>query len=108
MAEKIRFKYDDLQMFAEGVIDTRGRRGLASVPVHYKTVNLTIYIKTEEPDKRLDRLVELVSRYCPVDSLIKAAVPDYNVTWERIGADTPDLATLPVSEKPGSVSSDDA
>jgi hypothetical protein len=25
----------------------------------------------------------LVGRYCPVDSLIRAAVPDYTVTWER-------------------------
>ena len=23
-------------------------------------------------------------RYCPVDSLIRAAVPDYHVTWERM------------------------
>jgi uncharacterized OsmC-like protein len=45
---------------------------------------LTIKIKTDEPDKRLHRLTELVARYCPVDSLIKAAVPDYTVTWERI------------------------
>jgi hypothetical protein len=25
----------------------------------------------------------LVGRYCRVDSLIRAAVPDYTVTWER-------------------------
>jgi hypothetical protein len=25
----------------------------------------------------------LVGRYCPVDSLIRGAVPDYTVTWER-------------------------
>jgi len=57
------------------------------VPVHYKTVNLTIYIRTEESDERLSRLIDLVSRFCPVDSLIKAAVPDYHVTWERMPAD---------------------
>ncbi len=84
MAEKIRFTFDDLQTYAEGVLDTRGRRGLADVPVHYRTVNLTVQIKTSESEKRLARLIDLVSRYCPVDSLIKAAVPDYNVTWERM------------------------
>ena len=84
MADKIRFQYDDLETFAEGTLDTRGRKGLADdVPVHYKAVRLTIRIKTEESDKKLERLKELVARYCPVDSLIKAAVPDYEVLWER-------------------------
>jgi len=84
MAEKIRFKYENLETFAEGDLDRRGRKGLARVPVHFSSVRLTIKIKTGEPDKRLQRLAELVDRYCPVDSLIKAAVPDYTVTWERL------------------------
>lgn len=84
MAEKIRFQYDDLETSAEGVLDTRGRRGLADVPVHYKTVNLVIRISTPESDDRLQRLADLVARYCPVDSLIGAAVPDYNIRWERM------------------------
>ena len=84
MAEKIRFQYDDLETKSEGDLDTRGRKGLAPVPVHYKTVRLMIRIKTEESEQRLQRLADLVSRYCPVDSLVKAAVPDYQVTWERM------------------------
>jgi uncharacterized OsmC-like protein len=84
LADKIRFEYEDLETYAEGTLDTRGRKGLADVPVHYKAVRLTIRIKTEESDKKLERLKDLVSQYCPVDSLIKAAVPDYNVGWERV------------------------
>lgn len=84
MAEKIRFTYDDLETLAEGVLDTRGRKGEADVPVHYQAVRLKIKIKSEESDKRLERLATLVARYCPVDSLIRAAVPDYQVTWERM------------------------
>ena len=84
MAEKLRFEYEDLETYAEGVLDTRGRRGLADAPVHYKTVRLRVRIKTSEPDERLARLEELVGRYCPVDSLIRAAVPDYVVNWERM------------------------
>jgi uncharacterized OsmC-like protein len=84
MAAKIRFEYDDLETYAEGTLDTRGRKGEADVPVHYKAVRLTIRIKTEESDKRLQRLADLMARYCPVDSLIKAAVPDYEVIWERM------------------------
>lgn len=84
MAEKIRFEYETMETFAEGDLDTRGRKGLAEVPVHYNAVRLTIKIKTNEDDKKLNRLIELVSRYCPVDSFVKAAVPDYTVIWERI------------------------
>lgn len=84
MADKIRFKYEDLETYAEGTLDTRGRKGEADVPVHYKAVRLTIRLKTEESDKKLQRLIDLVARYCPVDSLIRAAVPDYEVVWERM------------------------
>ena len=84
MAEKIRFEYQQLESFVEGDLDRRGRKGLADVPVHFTAVRLIIKIKTDESDKRLNRLAELVSRYCPVDSLIKAAVPGYTVTWERM------------------------
>ena len=84
MAEKIRFQYKQLETVAEGDLDRRGRKGLANVPVHFSAVRLVITIKTNESDKRLQRLADLVSRYCPADSLIKAAVPDYTVVWERI------------------------
>jgi len=83
MAEKLRFAYSGLETFADGELDTRGRKGAATVPVHYRAVRLRIEIATDEPDRRLDRLADLVSRYCPVDSLIEAAVPDYTVTWVR-------------------------
>lgn len=83
MAAKLRFEYSDLRSFAEGDLDTRGRKGTADVPVHYKAVRLRIEIETIEPDSRLERLADLVSRYCPVDSFVRAAVPDYTVTWER-------------------------
>ena len=84
MAKKIRFRYEDLETFSEGDLDTRCRKGLAQVPIHYKVVRLKILIKTEESDERLQRLANLVSRFCPVDSLVKAAVPDYQVSWERM------------------------
>jgi putative redox protein len=83
MAEKIRFAYSGLETFAEGELDTRGRKGTADVPVHYRAVRMRVEIATEEPDERVERLAGLVARYCPVDSLIRAAVPDYTVTWVR-------------------------
>lgn len=85
MAAKLRFEYSDLRTEAEGELDTRGRKGTADVPVHYRAVRLRVAITTAESDKRIARLADLVGRYCPVDSLIRAAVPDYRVTWERVG-----------------------
>lgn len=84
MAAKIRFEYDELESDVEATVDTRGRKGLAPVPVHYTSVRLRIRIKTNESDLRLRRLADLVGRYCPVDSLMRAAVPDYEVVWERM------------------------
>lgn len=84
MAAKMRFRFEELETHAEGILDTRGRRGIADVPVHYSKVRLRIRIRTDESDDRLGRLATLVARFCPVDSLIRAAVPDYQVTWERM------------------------
>jgi putative redox protein len=84
MAAKLRFEYSDLSTEAEGELDTRGRKGTAEVPVHYRVVRLRVAITTSESEQRVRRLAALVGRYCPVDSLMRAAVADYSVTWERI------------------------
>ena len=83
MAEKIRFDLQGLETAAEGVLDVRGRKGEADVPVHFTSVRLRVKIKTAESDERVKRLIELAEKYCPVQSLIRAAVPDFVVTWER-------------------------
>ena len=83
MAEKIRFDLQGLETAVEGVLDVRGRKGEADVPVHFASVRLHVKIKTTESDERVKRLIELAEKYCPVQSLIRAAVPDFVVTWER-------------------------
>ena len=84
MAEKIRFNLQGLEASAEGILDVRGRKGEADVPVHFSSVRLHVKLKTDESDKRIQRLIELAEKYCPVQSLIRAAVPDFEVTWERM------------------------
>ena len=84
MAAKLRFGYSHLETSADGELDTRGRKGTADVPVHYRAVRLHVKIATHESDDRLARLADLVGRYCPVDSLMRTAVLDYTVTWERL------------------------
>jgi putative redox protein len=84
MAEKLHFDLGGLEALAEGVLDVRGRRGEADVPVHFSAVRLHVKIQTSETDDRVQRLIELAEKYCPVQSLIRAAVLDFRVTWERI------------------------
>ncbi len=84
MAEKIRFDLQGLEASAEGMLDIRGRKGEANVPVHFTSVRLHVKIRTAEPENRIQRLIELAEKYCPVQSLIRAAVPDFVVTWERL------------------------
>ena len=50
MAEKRRLEYSALEMHAEGELDSRGRRGLADVPVHYQALRLHVTITTDEPE----------------------------------------------------------
>ncbi len=85
MAEKIRFDLQGLEASAEGILDIRGRTGQdPNVPVHFSSVRLHVKIKTPEPDERVNRLIALAEKYCPVQSLMRAAVPDFVVTWERM------------------------
>jgi uncharacterized OsmC-like protein len=63
MAAKLRFEYSRLETEAEGELDTRGRKGTADVPVHYRKVRLRVRIATDESDERLERLADLVGRY---------------------------------------------
>ncbi len=84
MARKVRLEYQSLEIRIEGDLDRRGRKGVSDqVPVHFCRVRVNIRITTAAPKKKLDRLAVLVGRYCPVDSLFRAAVPDYAVTWRR-------------------------
>ena len=84
MAEKILFDLQGLEASAEGVLDIRGRKGEANVPVHFSSVRLHVKIKTGESDERIQRLIELAEKYCPGQSLIRAAVPDFEVSWEHL------------------------
>lgn len=85
MADKMRFNLQGLEANAEGTLDIRGRTGMdPNVPVHFVRVRLHVKIRTTESDERVARLIELAEKYCPVQTLIRIAVPDFVVTWERM------------------------
>jgi len=59
-------------VFAEGDVDLRGTLGVEeSVPVGFREIRLRFEIDTDAPQAQLDRLLELVERYCVVFQTIQ-------------------------------------
>src|ERR687892_289399 len=100
MAAKIRFAYEDLETVAEGTLDTRGRRGLADVPVHYSAVRLSVPIRPGESHPRPGRRSPLAhATVLGVDTSSAAASP--GVLTVLTAADLGPHAPLPVNPVPG-------
>jgi uncharacterized OsmC-like protein len=52
---------------AEGDLDFRGTLGVSrEVPVGFQAIRLRFRLDTDEPQERIDKLVELTERYCVV------------------------------------------
>ena len=55
------------EVFAEGDLDFRGTLGVAKdAPVGFVAVRLAFSLKTDAPDDKVRKLVELTERYCVV------------------------------------------
>lgn len=82
-ATGIGFIYEAMELDVEGELDTRGRLGLSDdIPVHLRSVRVSVRILTDESQERLSDLADLVSRHSAVWSLVRAAVPDLEINWE--------------------------
>lgn len=84
LAAKIRMVVEGFEVAAHGVIDARGRSGLAEVPAHFLRVEVRARVRTPEPAERVQRLKELVERHCPVATLLQAAPLKFDSVWERV------------------------
>lgn len=52
---------------AEGLMDFRGTLGVdRSVPIGLTQVTLNFELETDEPDEKVDKLIQLTERYCVV------------------------------------------
>ena len=95
IAAEMDFKYEAVELLADGVLDVRGLKGVPGVQPHFTEVRLTVKIKTEEPRERLDELKEKVEARCPAAGLINAAngrsTPPGS-TWRRAGKPSPPTA----------------
>lgn len=83
-ADRMRMRVDGFEIEAHGVIDARGRKGLADVPAHFLRVEVTVRVRTPESADRVQRLRELVERHCPMATLFRAAPLEFVSRWERV------------------------
>ena len=61
---------------AEGDLDFRGTLGVSrEAPVGFRDIRLRFNLKTDAPQEKLDKLLELTERYCVVYQTIRSAPP---------------------------------
>lgn len=84
IAAEMDFKYEAVELLADGVLDVRGLMGVPGVQPHFTEVRLTVKIKTDEPRERLDELKEKVEARCPAAGLINAARVPFHSTWDYL------------------------
>ena len=84
VADAMGFAYDRVELEATGQIDVRGAQGVPGVRPYFETVDLTITVKTNESDRRFEKLQTNVEFRCPVMNLFRSAGVHMTVTWKRI------------------------
>ncbi|MBI1350614.1 MAG: OsmC family peroxiredoxin [Actinomycetales bacterium] len=88
-ATEFDFDYERIDFEAACTIDIRGRSGDRSVRPHFQTVRLQALVTTEEPQSRLDELVDEVHARCPVMNLMKDAGVRLDIRWQVVSPGTP-------------------
>ncbi len=81
VATALKFELRGGAIHAEGELDFRGTLGLAAdAPVGFRDIRLSFDLDTDEPQERIDTLLELTDRYCVVGQTIIQAAPVHLVT----------------------------
>jgi uncharacterized OsmC-like protein len=61
---------------AEGDLDFRGTLGVdREAPVGFRSIRLRFDLSSDEPEEKLDKLLELTERYCVVGQTLAGGVP---------------------------------
>ena len=81
VAQAMRFAYAGVRFEASSVIDLRGPRGVKGVRPYFESVDLTIEVFTDEPERRVQQLVRNVEARCPVANLLRAAEVALAIDW---------------------------
>lgn len=72
LAPKLKIEIDDFHVEVEGDIDSDGFTGKdPNVRVGLQDIRYTIHIKSNAPEKKIKKLCDLISKYCPVKDTLK-------------------------------------
>lgn len=82
-AKDMGFQYRGIEFEAMYTIDIRGRLGDRSVRPHFHTVRVQAMVDTEEPEDRLQQVIEETEVRCPVFNLLKDANVKLEMLWVR-------------------------
>ena len=82
VAKEMNFRYDGLELSADGAIDLRGMQGEPGVRRHFQRVRHTVaFDSPEESSQRLQELRRTVESRCPAHNLLREAGVDMESTW---------------------------
>ncbi len=82
----MRFRYEGLDIDVETDYDRRGRYGVPGVKPYFQACRATVRVRTDEPDHRFARAVELTHKTCPVENLLASGGVDLQVEFVRAEA----------------------
>ena len=80
-AGEVGFAYTGIDFDAAYTLDRRGLLGEADVCPHFQTVEVEARVRTEEAPGRLDAVVAVTERRCPVRNLLVDAGVALSIRW---------------------------
>lgn len=80
-AEAMGFKYNSVEMEAEGEVDQRGSRGVHGVRPYFNWVKVKVRVYSDEGEDRFAKLTKNVEYRCPVMNLFRSADVKVEVDW---------------------------
>jgi uncharacterized OsmC-like protein len=83
-AGEVDLDYAGIDFAASFTVDLRGLLGQADVRPHFQTVDVEARVHTLEPAERLQQVVEVTERRCPVRNLLVDAGVTLHLTWTAV------------------------
>lgn len=75
MAEKLRIKLEDFWVEVEGDLDIEGFMGNEEIRPGYQALRCKFHIKADAPESKVQKLVDLIERFCPVGDTLENGTP---------------------------------
>ncbi|MDD4569611.1 MAG: OsmC family protein [Tepidanaerobacteraceae bacterium] len=73
-AEQLKINIEEIWMEIEGDLDSYGFMGYGNARSGYQNIRYHMHIKSDAPEEKINELIELVEKRCPVADSIKNGV----------------------------------